>query len=544
MLVTAWLTLIVALTISGTAIFYSVTGLTAIFAGAAVAIVIMGTTLEVAKLVAALWLHRHWHEAPRYIRAYLVFAVVVLMAITSLGIFGFLSKAHVEQTAASRDQAAQLERIEASIDDQERAIERAQSRIKDVRSGRAQSDDDNADRVAALRNDIEQTRKRETDRIADARDTIDGIEARVKSEIAPYQEELDQVDQQVAQLDKVIQGLIDLDYLSRAQERQKEQADQRAELAKERREILARIEEIRSAAQPDIEEARDRIEEIRTEADDRVADLRQRIQEMTSQTDGDEATPDQGAIAQQRQLIADARDRIDELSGRKFEIEQDLRALEAKVGPIKYLAAFVAGEDTDRDTLERAVRWVILVIIAVFDPLAVLLLISSQWSFMQHRAMTAAAAGHGGAPTAPVTRQTPSSQSARKPDKGTARETPKTAGTAANPKTSESAAPSTTSASPNQTGGTTSGQPQASTPTAGDAGAQENDDESLKEELRTRVQEGKRKPSPKARGARERQLGDALHRFTDPQAPDFDRAFTQELRANAPASWLAHRKST
>ena len=96
------LTLIAALTISSVAIYYSVAGLAAIFAAAVVPIVIMGTTLEVSKLITVVWLHRYWKQATWWLKTYLVTAVVVLMFITSLGIFGFLSKAHVEQTSLSR----------------------------------------------------------------------------------------------------------------------------------------------------------------------------------------------------------------------------------------------------------------------------------------------------------------------------------------------------------------------------------------------------------------------------------------------------------
>ena len=97
----AVLTLITALSISAVAIYYSVAGLVAIFAAAAVPIMIMGGTLEIGKLVTAVWLHRYWEKATWWLKTYLSIAVIVLMIITSMGIFGFLSKAHIEQTSAS-----------------------------------------------------------------------------------------------------------------------------------------------------------------------------------------------------------------------------------------------------------------------------------------------------------------------------------------------------------------------------------------------------------------------------------------------------------
>ena len=90
----AWLTLLTALTISGVAIFYSVSGLAAIFSAAVIPIIIMGGVLEVSKLVTAVWLHKYWGIATWWLKTYLSIAVLVLMLITSIGIFGFLSKAH------------------------------------------------------------------------------------------------------------------------------------------------------------------------------------------------------------------------------------------------------------------------------------------------------------------------------------------------------------------------------------------------------------------------------------------------------------------
>ena len=109
------LTFITALAISGVAIYYSILGLAAIFAAAAVPIMIMGTVLEVGKLVTAVWLHRYWKKAAWWLKTYLSIAVVLLMIITSMGIFGFLSKAHIEQTSMSQEQVALIK----TLDDKE-----------------------------------------------------------------------------------------------------------------------------------------------------------------------------------------------------------------------------------------------------------------------------------------------------------------------------------------------------------------------------------------------------------------------------------------
>src|SRR5210317_1527751 len=119
------LTLITALSISAIAIYYSVAGLVAIFSAAAIPIIIMGGTLEISKLVTAVWLHKFWFKAKWWLRTYLAAAVIILMFITSMGIFGFLSKAHIEQTSASEESVAQVESITSEIDRQNAIVTRA-----------------------------------------------------------------------------------------------------------------------------------------------------------------------------------------------------------------------------------------------------------------------------------------------------------------------------------------------------------------------------------------------------------------------------------
>ena len=128
------LVLLTALTISAVAIYYSVVGLVAIFAAAALPIMIMGGVLEVGKLVTAVWLHKYWKETVWWLKSYLSFAVVLLMFITSMGIFGFLSKAHIEQTSAGEESVAQVERIITEIARQESIIVRAEAQIEKAES--------------------------------------------------------------------------------------------------------------------------------------------------------------------------------------------------------------------------------------------------------------------------------------------------------------------------------------------------------------------------------------------------------------------------
>lgn len=118
-------TLLVAIAISGVAAWYSIVGLMAIFAAAAVPIAIMGGVLEVGKLITASWLYQNWKTAPKLLRAYLTTSVIVLMFITSMGIFGFLSKAHIDQTIVSDDNSIEIEFLDQQIEEQQRRIDDA-----------------------------------------------------------------------------------------------------------------------------------------------------------------------------------------------------------------------------------------------------------------------------------------------------------------------------------------------------------------------------------------------------------------------------------
>lgn len=247
----AIISLLTALTISGVAIYYSVIGLTAIFAAAAIPIMVMGVALEVAKLVATLWLHKNWKKSPFFIRSYLTSAVIVLMFITSMGIFGFLSKAHMDQSLVSGDVQSKIavydEKIKIAkenIDANRKALKQMDEAVDQV-MGRS-SDEKGADKAVGLR-----------------------------------------------------------------RSQQKERARLQSEIASEQKAITA-------------------------------------------------------------------------LSEERAPIAAEVRKVEAEVGPIKYIAAFVYGENPDANILEKAVTWVIIIIVFVFDPLAVVLLLASQYSFKQY----------------------------------------------------------------------------------------------------------------------------------------------------------------
>ena len=153
------LTLFVAISISIIAAYYSIIGLTAIFAAAFLPIVLMGSVLEVGKLLATVWLHQNWRRAPMIIKGYLVTAVLVLMFITSMGVFGFLSKSHIEQSAMGTEQIAQVEVINNKMARIEAKIDRWSEDIKRLNKG------ETSGRLDVLI-------KRERDRITEANNRI------------------------------------------------------------------------------------------------------------------------------------------------------------------------------------------------------------------------------------------------------------------------------------------------------------------------------------------------------------------------------------
>lgn len=156
--------LAVALSISAVAAYYSIAGLTAIFAAAVVPIIIMGAVLEVGKIAATVWLHKFWHRANIQFKLYLVPAILVLMLITSMGIFGFLSKAHMDQNITVGDSAAQVQILDEKIKTEQDNITASKQALKqmdaqvDQMLGRT-TDDRGANRAVQIRKNQAKERK-------------------------------------------------------------------------------------------------------------------------------------------------------------------------------------------------------------------------------------------------------------------------------------------------------------------------------------------------------------------------------------------------
>lgn len=241
------LTLIVALALSTVAEYYSIIGLTAIFAGAFVPVVVMGVTLGVAKITTTVWLRKYWDRCTLILKVYLVSAVVVLAFLTSMGIFGFLSKAHIEQGMPTGDISAKVSLID--------------------------------EKIKVQRDNIEVSRNA------------------------------------LAQMDAQVNARLDRGGSEQSAERavqiRRQQAKERSSLQKD---------------------------------------------------------------------ISSAQAEIAKLNEERAPIASELRKVEAEVGPIKYIAAMIYGDTADNNALEAAVRWVIIILVLVFDPLAIALVLAGNQS--------------------------------------------------------------------------------------------------------------------------------------------------------------------
>ena len=472
----AILTMLTALCISAVAIYYSVAGLVAIFAAAAIPIIIMGSVLEVGKLVTAVWLHKYWKQATWWLKSYLALAVVVLMFITSMGIFGFLSKAHIEQTSAGEESVAQVIQIENEIVRLNAIIDRADDKIEALETSGTGADaniqsqiDKEQDRIDKAYERIKPAIEQQNKIITDARgtdanrtkpyeDQLTSITAeilRLETSAKEYEAKIENLDSDssgveplLAQIDALEKEIIRVTNQLQSTEKGEIRAGQaiigvssdglfggntrtalakwvqgqrdritqiQGEVAQVRKDatsqvdaervrlagvvkdirevqipalkerelvMLGKIDEVRQTESPVIQTARDEIQRLRESAEAQVVNSQALIERLRSQlAQTDKAAEIDTAVDEQLLKIKTAEAELDTLVEEKYALEGEYRKLEAEVGPIKYIAEFVYGEAADNTMLEEAVRWVIIIIIFVFDPLAVLLLIASQYTF-------------------------------------------------------------------------------------------------------------------------------------------------------------------
>jgi hypothetical protein len=387
------LTLITALSISAVAIYYSVAGLVAIFASAPLAIMIMGGILEVSKLVTAVWLHKYWHRTVWWLKTYLAIAVVVLMFITSMGIFGFLSRAHIEQTASAETGIAQIERIAEALLRQEQIIARAETRIETTLNSDNNRDAELQKQITLEQDRLDAAYERIQPAIDEQNRIVEQETAKLEQRIEPLQVEINSITTVLDDLQAAInsndirkaQGIVGTSTDGRYGPSTARAVDDFRTTQTQRRDnSAAQIDSLRAAPNVTVEAARAEISRLRSLAEEQISASNTLLERLRSQLgQGDDANVEQ-VVEEQRTKIIAANTEIDTLTDEKFKLEAEYRKLEAEVGPIKYIAEFIYGS-ADQNLLEEAVRWVIILIIFVFDPLAVLLLIASQYTFEYYR---------------------------------------------------------------------------------------------------------------------------------------------------------------
>ena len=348
----AILTLLSALSISGVAIFYSVIGLATIFPGAFVPVVIMGGVLEVGKLITASWLYRNWKFTPFMLRTYLTTAVIILSVITSMGIFGFLSKAHLEQNLASDTLIQRIQILEDKIDSEKMSIERQTLVIN--RAEKAISRD-----TGTASGDIEVQQSI----IADANEKLKTLLTVETNTVKDLNDRLKVLDKNVS--DVLTSNKSFFNEEKAAAELKASQKEEREQIAIKVNEAQERIAELKLDHKQEISKAQEIIANMRSGSQDNKGTFTKEIE-----------------IAEQK--IFDSQGRIDTFIVEKQPLEKKMLTLEAEIGPVKYIAALAVDWGiTDQVETSKAVRWVILLLIVVFDPLAVLLLIAANQSLMR-----------------------------------------------------------------------------------------------------------------------------------------------------------------
>ena len=175
-MVLALVTLITALGISAVAAFYSIVGLMAIFSASALSIAVMGIVLEIGKLITASWLYQNWKRVPFLLKSYLTIAVIILMFITSMGIFGYLSKAHIDQGSGTSELYVKVERLDNRITSERKIITRAEKQLSALDSALDKYLELGAvSKGLKKREDQEQERNSLTDNINNAQGRIDKL---------------------------------------------------------------------------------------------------------------------------------------------------------------------------------------------------------------------------------------------------------------------------------------------------------------------------------------------------------------------------------
>ena len=304
----------------------------------------------------------------------MVLAVVILSIITSVGIFGFLSKAHIEQSGLAGNAGAEVTRIEQLIEREQGKIEVAEERIERIEAGGT------LDITESIRQQ-EEIRDTAWDRV---QGDITYAENQIESIRSNLNQDIDQKEQELAELDAIVESYTSQGTTGNLINRTDNVAKgiEVRESQKVERELIAdEIDELRTYAEEQIASYRNQIAEYRadtqTTIDNANAEInRLRDNESVSQDNKDEQ------IDNIQAKIDEAYDKIDEYNVTLFDKRSIVRELEQEVGPIKYVAQLLYGDDS-ANSIDSAVLILILLLIFVFDPLAIVLVIAANLSFKE-----------------------------------------------------------------------------------------------------------------------------------------------------------------
>lgn len=351
-----WLALVTSVGIAGIAAYFSVLGLATIFAGAFMGIVIMAGALEFGKIVTAAYLHLFW-EKLNYQKWLMALMVFVLMLITSLGIFGYLSKAHSEQTGDTAQAQSIVSRIDNEISREENKIATYEDRIGTL--GVAKVD------VSSSISQQEEVRDGAWDRVQGDIDYAQGQIESLRGQLTTLDSAVNDLREKGVEVITTDEGGVfqsatneTIDYVAQANVLFDQQKNQRNQI------------------RDDIRQQQDNIDKYRLQAQETIDGANVEIKRLQQASTGD-ADEIIAKTDEYNLLIDQTYDIIDTLKLEKFDSEQIILTLEREVGPIKYIAEVMYGQEDSVKYLDNAVRWVIYMLIFVFDPLAVLLLISS-----------------------------------------------------------------------------------------------------------------------------------------------------------------------
>lgn len=345
--------LLSALSISVIAAYFSIIGLATIFPGSITAIIVMGSVLEIGKIVTAVWLHRNWKTAPLAVKSYLSFALLTLMGITSMGIFGFLSRSHIEHQTNTDKALAQVEVINNKITRQNEYVERQKEYIVALEDRTSKS-------TSTSRLDIDQEDSKIKAITEQMNKDIEVEQARISSE----KEQVKQLDQALIALENSSGGIFS-SKKKKVEELKSSQEQEREEINKNISQFNANISSFRTSAKLKMEQIEKKITEFRSQSQEKGTSIQPQIEEHSKN-------------------ISAAHTRIDELETEKIDFSDNALKLEAEVGPVKYVAEAIADFTGKEFEISQAVRIVILILVLVFDPLAILLVIAANISIEKH----------------------------------------------------------------------------------------------------------------------------------------------------------------